>query len=369
MAVATVAVLSLIVPLASAEGVGGYHYKGKVWADGELPAQPVVDGHAVTAAEGSARAVIPKGARAQRAYEPQMPKWPAASTDSVVLAPLSGARASTSGADTSKSRTGVAAATSPKRAGNSPVWVSSVPAHAATKPFKSAAGAETTAPPPPSSVTVKTAGRRAAQAANVDGLLVGLARSDGRNDPGQVQVALDYSAIAQAYGGGWGSRLHLVTMPGCALTTPQVSACQVQTPLAATNDTTAQKLTAAVTLPTGNRVSTLKSKASGIVGPAVAPMSVAVAAVAGTGGSQGDYTATSLSASGSWTQSASGAFTYSYPVATPPALGGGAPSVALSYNSQSIDGETSARNSQSSWIGDGWSYSPGFLERSYKPCR
>ncbi|MFK8905435.1 polymorphic toxin-type HINT domain-containing protein [Streptomyces sp. YS-3] len=158
-------------------------------------------------------------------------------------------------------------------------------------------------------------------------------------------------------------------MPGCALTTPKVSACQVQTPLATTNDASAQKLTASVTLPAGNLVSTLKPKASGIVGPAAAPASLAVAAVAGAGGSQGDYTATSLSASGSWAQSASGAFTYSYPVATPPALGGGSPSVALSYNSQSIDGETSARNSQSSWIGDGWSYSPGFLERSYKPCR
>ncbi|WP_354639564.1 RHS repeat domain-containing protein [Kitasatospora camelliae] len=94
----------------------------------------------------------------------------------------------------------------------------------------------------------------------------------------------------------------------------------------------------------------------------------AVAAVADTGGSQGDYTATSLSASGSWTASASGAFTYSYPIATPPALGGSAPSVALSYDSQSVDGETSARNSQSSAIGDGWSYGAGFIERTYRSC-
>ncbi|MEU4352801.1 hypothetical protein AB0G17_36420, partial [Streptomyces sp. NPDC023838] len=362
------AALSLVVPLAAAEGVGGYHYGGEVWAVGKLPAQPVVDGYPVTAAKGAPRAGVPNGAHALRAHTPQAPKWPAASTDSVDLAPAGGTAEPTSNGDVSRSRgSGVSASVSPRRAGASPVWVGAIAAHGALKGLKNKAPAESTAPP--SSVTVKTADRRAAQAANVDGLLVGLARSDGRNDPGQVQVALDYSAIAQAYGGGWGSRLHLVTMPGCALTTPRVSACQVQTPLAATNDTTAQKLTAAVTLPAGNRVSTIRPKASGIVGPAVAPMSVAVATVAGTGGSQGDYTATSLSASGSWAQSASGAFTYSYPVATPPALGGGSPSVALSYNSQSIDGETSARNSQSSWIGDGWSYSPGFLERSYKPCR
>ncbi|MEW1860705.1 ricin-type beta-trefoil lectin domain protein [Streptomyces sp. NPDC088194] len=49
-------------------------------------------------------------------------------------------------------------------------------------------------------------------------------------------------------------------------------------------------------------------------------------------------------------------------------MGGSAPAVALSYDSQSTDGETSARNSQSSWIGDGWDYQPGFVERKYRPC-
>ncbi|MFF1798348.1 hypothetical protein ACFVXQ_29750, partial [Kitasatospora sp. NPDC058263] len=96
---------------------------------------------------------------------------------------------------------------------------------------------------------------------------------------------------------------------------------------------------------------------------------VAVAAVASSGGSQGDYGATSLSASGAWSASASGAFTYRYPITAPPSLGGAAPTVGLAYDSQSVDGETSARNSQSSWVGDGWSYSPGFIERSYKTCK
>ncbi|MEU5439037.1 hypothetical protein AB0G73_37705, partial [Streptomyces sp. NPDC020719] len=370
MATAVLAALSLVVPLAAAEGVGGYHYDGEVWAVGKLPTQPVVDGYPVTAAKGAPRAGVPKGAHALRAHAPQAPKWPAGSTDSVDLAPAGVTKESTPSAGASPSRgSGISASVPPKRAGTSPVWVGPIAAHSAPKELKNGAPSQPTAPP--SSVTVKTADRRQAQAANVDGLLVGLARSDGKNDAGQVQVTLDYSAIAQAYGGGWGSRLHLVTMPGCALTTPQVSACQVQTPLAATNDASAQKLTASVTLPAGDLLSTLKPKAASgaAASPAMAPMSLAVAAVAGTGGSQGDYTATSLSASGSWVQSASGAFTYSYPIAAPPALGGGAPAVALSYNSQSIDGETSARNSQSSWIGDGWSYSPGFLERSYKPCR
>lgn len=232
--------------------MGGYHYDGEVWAVGKLPDQPVVDGYPVTAAKGAPRAGVPKGARALRAHTPQAPKWPAGSTDSVDLAPAGGRKQPTSSEDAGRSPgsgSGADASVLPKRAGTSPVWVGPMAARSAPKELKNKAPAESAEPP--SSVTVKTADRRAAQAANVDGLLIGLARSDGRNDPGQVQIALDYSAIAQAYGGGWGSRLHLVTLPGCALTTPQVSACQVRTPLAATNDATAQKLTAAVTLPHG----------------------------------------------------------------------------------------------------------------------
>ncbi|MEV7025140.1 ricin-type beta-trefoil lectin domain protein, partial [Kitasatospora sp. NPDC093558] len=36
--------------------------------------------------------------------------------------------------------------------------------------------------------------------------------------------------------------------------------------------------------------------------------------------------------------------------------------------SSAVDGKTSSTNSQASWIGDGWDYQPGFVERSYKPC-
>lgn len=40
--------------------------------------------------------------------------------------------------------------------------------------------------------------------------------------------------------------------------------------------------------------------------------------------------------------------------------------MALSYDSSAVDGKTSATNAQASWIGDGWDYAPGFVERSYK---
>ncbi|MFE0464684.1 ricin-type beta-trefoil lectin domain protein [Kitasatospora sp. NPDC058965] len=215
---------------------------------------------------------------------------------------------------------------------------------------------------------MNTVNHTTAEAAGVDGLMVGLTRQDGSGATGKVSVSLDYGAVAQAYGGGWASRLHLVQLPACAQTTPQLAQCQTQTPLATTNDPVTHRLTAGVALPASGGSSAPRAMSMMAAPMAAAAASTTVAAVAGSSGSQGDYTATSLSASGSWSQSASGAFTYDYPIPVPPALGGTAPAVGLSYNSQSVDGETSARNSQSSWIGDGWGYSPGFIERSYKSC-
>lgn len=63
-----------------------------------------------------------------------------------------------------------------------------------------------------------------------------------------------------------------------------------------------------------------------------------------------------------------GDFTWSYPMRVPPAPGGFEPKVALSYQSSAVDGATSETNNQPSWIGDGWSMWPGFIERSYWSC-
>ena len=51
----------------------------------------------------------------------------------------------------------------------------------------------------------------------------------------------------------------------------------------------------------------------------------------------------------------------------PPAEGP-LPEVALSYSSQTVDGRMAGANNQASWAGDGWDYSPGFIERSYVTC-
>ncbi|WP_344553123.1 RHS repeat-associated core domain-containing protein [Kitasatospora saccharophila] len=317
--------VSLTAPAASAGTViGGYAYTGKLWKADPLPALPQVSSGNASGLARVAAAATAKGSRELRTHQAAAPSWPAGSEGVLDVG----------------------------RAANvGPVRVTAAPEGASARTAKA-----------PASVKVETADRAGAQAANVDGLLVGLESADGSASGGAVSVAVDYGSIAQAYGGGWASRLHLVQMPACALTTPQYASCRTQQPLETVNDPVTHQLTATVQLPA-------RDTSSGALKlDAVTGSGTAVAAVSDTGGSQGSYTATSLSASGSWTQSASGAFTYSYPIALPASLGGSAPSVALSYNSQSVDGKTSARNSQASWIGDGWDYSPGFVERSYRPC-
>ncbi|NUT31571.1 MAG: RHS repeat-associated core domain-containing protein [Hamadaea sp.] len=82
----------------------------------------------------------------------------------------------------------------------------------------------------------------------------------------------------------------------------------------------------------------------------------------------GDWSATDLSHAGAWTHGgSSGDFTYTYGMRIPPASGP-TPGLSLAYSSASHDGRTSGTNNQASWIGDGWSYGPSFIERTYIGC-
>jgi RHS repeat-associated protein len=91
----------------------------------------------------------------------------------------------------------------------------------------------------------------------------------------------------------------------------------------------------------------------------------------GPSGPVGDFNASSLSPVGSWSAGGDdGSFTWSYPIAVPPAASGSvAPHIALAYDSAAVDGETGTTNNQSSWIGQGWGYEPGYIERTYRSCR
>ncbi|MFK4122915.1 RHS repeat-associated core domain-containing protein [Streptomyces longwoodensis] len=206
-------------------------------------------------------------------------------------------------------------------------------------------------------VEVTTVDQKTAQAAGVHGVLFTLKSPGG----GNVGVDVDDSAFRNAFGGDYASRLHLVRLPACVLTTPRLPRCQTQTPLRPKGGA---PLSAQVSLPTptSRSLSAHTVAASGDV--------VTLAATSGTSGSAGDYTATSLSPGGSWSTSGNtGAFTYSYPISVPPAIGGAAPRVDLSYDSSTQDARTEGTNNQSSWLGDGWTTSENYIERSYKPCR
>ncbi|MCM1976546.1 polymorphic toxin-type HINT domain-containing protein [Streptomyces sp. G1] len=215
------------------------------------------------------------------------------------------------------------------------------------------------------SIRVEVLGRKAAKAAGVDGVLFTVARTDGESAKGAARVTLDYSDFADAYGGGYGSRLRLVQYPACVLTTPQKKGCSTPTYLKSANNADKQTLTATVQAAgdtSGTSTQMLGSKAA-------ASSTTVLAATASAGGGGGDYKATSLSQSSEWgVDTSSGAFTWSYPMTVPPVPGGAAPRIGLSYNSQSIDGQTATTNNQGSWIGQGFSYDPGFIERSYKAC-
>nr|WP_198151319.1 polymorphic toxin-type HINT domain-containing protein [Kibdelosporangium sp. MJ126-NF4] len=199
-------------------------------------------------------------------------------------------------------------------------------------------------PSGPEKVRVTVADQGLGRRAGVTGVLVALDLDAGK--PGPATVSVDYSSFRYAVGADFGSRLRLVRMPACAVTTPEVPDCQRQTPLPSRNDASAQTVTAAVPL----------------------EKQTVVAAVGGPSGSQGTFEASSLSPSGTWsTTGNTGSFTWSYPITAPSTASGGA-SVALSYDSASVDGRTAGTNSQPSWVGQGWEYSPGFIERTYRAC-
>ncbi|MFD9616614.1 polymorphic toxin-type HINT domain-containing protein [Streptomyces virginiae] len=277
--------------------------------------------------------------------------WPTAGSAEVDLTAASGpvSKSFLSGA-----ARGPAVGTGSQQAGKLPVTVHVAPGKAAEAPSK---------------VKVSVVGKDAARKAGVDGVLLSVGRSDGAAQSSSAQVEVDYNSFRGAYGGDYASRLRLVELPACALTTPERAECRTQKPLQTRNDTGAGKLSAQVTTPGATAPAGKAAGVSAKSAPSASGGATVLAATAGDAGPTGDYKATSLQPSGSWSAGGStGAFSWSYPVATPSVPGGLSPQIALGYNSQSVDGRTGISNSQGSWLGDGWSWEPGFIERTYMPC-
>ena len=274
--------------------------------------------------------------------------WPAEASAEVDLAAWR-----PSGAFLAQGTQGPALDAGSRRAGSLPVSVRTLPGRAAEAPGK---------------VAVAVTSREAARKAGVDGVLLSVGRADGRQQAASARVEVDYTSFRGAYGGDWSSRLRLVELPACALTTPERPECRTQRPLQSSNDTRSGRLSAAVTT-AGSLTQTPKPGKGPLSGPAATTGPTVLAATAAAAGPTGDYKATSLQPSGSWNSAGStGAFTWSHNIGTPTVPGGLTPSISLGYNSQAVDGRTAASNTQASWIGDGWSWEPGFIERKYKPC-
>ncbi|MGW0819710.1 ricin-type beta-trefoil lectin domain protein [Streptomyces sp. NPDC002845] len=225
---------------------------------------------------------------------------------------------------------------------------------------------------------------------------------------GDAVIALDYTDFSELYGADWADRLEFVQYPECFLETPDVEGCSEPTEVPTDNvveqtgtdsdgnPVLERRILATVdtdVLADGGTASAsttepASSSGEGTVTDAVYRTPTATSGstatqAADTGskphvllatdsgsGSKGDFSATPLVAAGSWSAGGnSGAFTYSYPLQTPTVPGGPSPNVTFSYNSQVVDGRTSATNNQASWIGDGWEYNAGSISRTYKSCR
>ncbi|GAA0838380.1 hypothetical protein ACFQVD_08700 [Streptosporangium amethystogenes subsp. fukuiense] len=267
--------------------------------------------------------------------------WPRPSTAMVGLPAAGTPPAATGQAAPSATPGGDAAGT---RAGDLPVWLAP-----ATPAAKDKDSARIAAVPTPPAVQVRALDARTADRSRITGLGIQLTPQTPPAGTARMTVEVDYSGFRYAYGGDWASRLRLVQLPACAATTPDLPQCQTREPLPTRNNVTTGRLSADVGFTTATTMT--------------------LAAEAAPSGAAGSYEATSLSPSATWSASAqSGAFSWSYPLRLPPPPGGPAPNVGFVYSSGSIDGRTVATNNQASWIGEGFDYWPGFVERRYKAC-
>jgi RHS repeat-associated protein len=304
------------------------------------------------------------------AWHRQAVSWPAAGSGTAAFT----ARAARAGSGDAAAEVPAGPTAGSARAGSLPVWagppsgtgpvVAARPAGAGMRVpapgrrGQSAASRITTdrqvtsapAGPGVSRVAVSLAPQASAAALGVRGVVFTVARADGQAATGRVHVSLDYRSFADAYGGGYASRLRLVELPGCALRTPRVASCRRQIPLVSADDTRTSQLGADVIVP-------------GTSGALV------LAATAASQGPGGNFGAEPLSEENQWvTGDSSGAYTYSYSIIVPPVPGGLEPPVSLDYDSQTVDGLNASTNNEASPIGDGWSYEPGFVETDYPTC-
>ncbi|WP_079073631.1 RHS repeat-associated core domain-containing protein [Streptomyces sp. Root1310] len=209
--------------------------------------------------------------------------------------------------------------------------------------------------------------QKAAREAGITGVLLTAEAATA----GSAEVTVDYGGFASAIGGDWSQRLKLVQLPGCVLTAPQKPECRTQLPLSSQNDFAHHSVSAKVRLAesaVGRSTQLLRDAGNA----STATVLAVTATGAGSGQSPkgaGDYSATPLSESSSWQSgNSAGSFTWSYDFTMPPAAAGPVPPLSLSYDSGSVDGRTAATNNQGSAVGEGFTLTESYIERSYGVC-
>jgi RHS repeat-associated protein len=215
-----------------------------------------------------------------------------------------------------------------------------------------------------STLDVQVVDRETVPQAWRDGLVLKVTAPKGAA-AGAATLSVDYSTLRYAAGGSWASRLRLWQVPECALSTPDRPNCR-SVPLHTSNDLAAGVASAQVSVAKPSPASMTRAQMLGDA-PAEGSGSFVVLA-AGASGTEGDFTATSLAPSSTWSSGgSSGDFSWNYPMRTPPATGP-TPSIELAYSSSAVDGRSEVTNNQPSWVGEGFEYSPGYIERRYVPC-
>src|SRR6266511_2380248 len=183
---------------------------------------------------------------------------------------------------------------------------------------------------------------------------------------GAASVEVDYSGFRGVFGADWAARLGLVRLPACALVTAAGPGCSRGEPLDARNNATTGRVWADVAV-AAQVVSSADRRLALALGEPVPDSGgtvLAVMSVESSDGNAPDFSKTPLSPAFAWQAGTqSGDFSWSYPLRSPPATAGAAPSVSLGYSSGAVDGRTNGQGAQTSWLGEGWSYEPGYVER------
>jgi hypothetical protein len=215
----------------------------------------------------------------------------------------------------------------------------------ASLPAPQATGTPSSAPPS-ESLTAQILSAAQTKSLGFSGIAIELSRGTSASTNTPVAVQLPTSLLDGLYGANYASRLTWVETPTDS------------TSLASTQAT---------------RVASTTTATSTVLTPQVGatPMVLAATAAAVSSSGAGNFAATPFNAATAWTVSTqTGDFAWSVPLRTPPAPAGPGPdNLALSYDSQSIDGSTSATNNQSSPIGQGWSLNGGgSISRQFVSC-